>query len=177
MIAAVTTIATATKPGWPPLGLLVGAVRRRLKQAVDVRARALGLSPQQFWVLMALAEMEGPSLGGLAARQHMDPPTASRVLTTLVRRGFARMATHPSDRRRAVLALTPRGRALAARVRPIALGLRAAVEQGFDPEEKGRLRAGLTRMLENLERFDPRVGVAHPSPRVVRRVAGERGGR
>ena len=169
-------IATARNDaGWPPLGLLVGAVRRRLKQAVDVRARALGLSPQQFWVVMALAEMEGPSLGALAARQHMDPPTASRVLTTLVRRGLARIAAHPTDRRRAVLALTPRGRALAARVRPIALEVRAAVERGFAPEEKSRLRAGLTRMLENLERFDPRQGAATPAPRTLRRVAGEHG--
>ena len=178
MIAAVTTIATATnEPGWPPLGLLVGAVRRRLKQAVDVRARALGLSPQQFWVVMALAEMDGPSLGALAARQHMDPPTASRVLTTLVRRGLARIAPHPSDRRRAVLALTPRGRALAARVRPIGLEIRAVVERGFGPEDKSHLRAALTRMLENLERFDPREGTASPAPRGLRRVAGERGGR
>jgi DNA-binding MarR family transcriptional regulator len=171
----VTTIATATNDtGWPPLGLLVGAVRRRLKQAVDARARALGLSPQQFWVLMALAEMEGPSLGALATRQHMDAPTASRVLTTLVRRGLARMATHPSDRRRAVLALTPRGRALAARVRPIALEIRAAVEQGFAADEKAALRAALRRMLENLERFDPRQDTTSAS-RVLRRVAGDRG--
>jgi len=177
MIAAVTTIATATNdPGWPPLGLLVGAVRRRIKQAVDVRARAVGLSPQQFWVLVSLAETEGPSLGSLAARQHMDAPTASRVLTTLVRRGLARIATNPSDRRRAVLALTPRGRALATRVQPIAVAVRAAVEQGFSPEEKTRLRASLTRMLENLERFDPRESEARP-PRALRRVAGERAGR
>lgn len=164
MIPAVTTIATATNGGaWPPLGLMVGAVRRRIKQAVDARVRAHRLSPQQFWVLVAIAEVEGVSLGALAARQHMDAPTASRVVTMLARRGLARIAMHPTDRRRAVLALTPRGRTLAARMRAIAVELRAAVEQGFTAEEKGRLRADLARMLDNLERFDPRPA---PSPPV-----------
>jgi DNA-binding MarR family transcriptional regulator len=144
---------------------MVGAVRRRIKQAVDARVRGHRLSPQQFWVLVAIAETEGGSLGALAARQHMDAPTASRVVTMLSRRGLARIAMHPTDRRRAVLALTPRGRVLAERMRAIAVEVRAAVEEGFTPEEKRRLRRDLARMLDNLERFDPRAGSA---PRVSR---------
>jgi DNA-binding MarR family transcriptional regulator len=174
MIPAVTTIATASNgAAWPPLGLLVGAVRRRIKQAVDARVRGHRLSPQQFWVLVALIEARGLSVGALAARQHMDAPTASRVVTTLVRRGLARIATHPGDRRRAVLALTPRGRALATRMRAIAVEVRAVVEQGLGAAEKTRMRAGLVRMLENLERYDPR-GIAPPS--VPRRGATKKTG-
>jgi DNA-binding MarR family transcriptional regulator len=162
-------IATATNGGpWPPLGLLVGAVRRRLKQAVDARVRAHRLSPQQFWVLVALAELDGPSLAALAARQQMDPPTASRVVTTLVQRGLVRIATDPADRRRSVLALTPRGRALARVVRTIAVEVRAAVEAGFTPDEREAVRGALVRMLENLERFDPRAPLAPGSAPLAR---------
>jgi len=126
------------------------------------------MSPQQFWVLVALAEMDGPSLGALAMRQHMDAPTASRVVGSLVQRGLARIASHPVDRRRAVLALSPRGRVVAGRMRAIAVQVRAAVETGFTPAEKRRLRSDLTRMLANLERFDPRASTA-PTPRMSRR--------
>ncbi|MFI5370256.1 MAG: MarR family winged helix-turn-helix transcriptional regulator [Candidatus Eisenbacteria bacterium] len=144
-------------------------MRRRIKQAVDARVRGHRLSPQQFWVLVAIAETEGGSLGALAARQHMDAPTASRVVTTLTRRGLARIAMHPTDRRRAVLALTPRGRVLAERMRAIAVEVRAAVEDGFTPEEKTRLRRDLARMLDNLERFDPRARATPPVSRAGRR--------
>lgn len=123
-------------------------------------------------MLVALAEIEGASLSTLAARQHMDAPTASRVVTTLVRRGLARIDTHAEDRRRAVLALTPRGRVLATRMRAIAVEVRAAVEQGFSTAEKIRLRADLARMLGNLERFDPRgdTTVAPAPSAAARRV-------
>ena len=61
-----------------PVGLLIGAVRRRIKQALASHARRYHLTTQQFWVLVAIYEHPGFSLGELAAHLRMDKPTASR---------------------------------------------------------------------------------------------------
>ena len=61
------------------VGLLIGAARRSIKQAVLRAVRPLQLTPPQFWFLNAARELPGASLGDVARRQHMDPPTASRI--------------------------------------------------------------------------------------------------
>ncbi len=51
-----------------PLGLLIAATRRRIKQIVLTRAAQFGLTPQQFWLLVALEEGGGQSLHALAVK-------------------------------------------------------------------------------------------------------------
>jgi len=94
-----------------PIGLLVAATRRRIKQAVGLRLRSHRLSPQQFWVLTVISEHEGRSLRELAGWQRLDEPTASRVVGNLTRQGLVRVDVDRGDRRRRSLVLTPKGRA------------------------------------------------------------------
>ena len=49
------------------IGLLIGTARRRIKQALGSRVRHYGLTPRQFWILVALYEHPGLSLRELAA--------------------------------------------------------------------------------------------------------------
>jgi MarR family transcriptional regulator, transcriptional regulator for hemolysin len=137
-----------------PVGWLIGVARRRIKQVVGRRLREHRLSPQQFWVLVNLGECPDISLGELAERLHMDDPTASRIVGALTLRRLARIHTHPTDRRRRRLGLTPAGVALAKRVAPIAVEVRRAVEQGFTPRERDNLRRLLRRVVDNVERLD-----------------------
>ena len=48
--------------GDEPIGLLIGAVRRRIRQAVGSHVRRYHLTTQQFWVLVAIYEHPGFSL-------------------------------------------------------------------------------------------------------------------
>lgn len=136
-----------------PLGLLIAAARSRIKQTVGELARPFHLSPQQFWVLVGIAESEGSSLGQLAARHHVDQPTASRVVTALVRRGLVAVGGDPEDRRRSRLMLTPTGRQLAQRLAPLAAEVRAATVAGLSAAERELLDASLRRIVTNLDRF------------------------
>jgi DNA-binding MarR family transcriptional regulator len=136
-----------------PLGLLVAVARRSIKQAVGHLVRGHGLSPQQFWFLVAIAEREGRPLVALGAWLRVDPPTASRVVATLVRRGLVRVEDDLEDRRHACLCLTARGRGLAVRVRPLAERVRAAVGAGLSAGEARALRSGLRKVIENMDRF------------------------
>ncbi len=136
-----------------PLGLLIGAARRRIKQAVGKRLRRHGLAPQQFWLLVAIHESEGLSLRALAESRHVDEPTASRVVAALVRKGLVRSAGDPRDRRRSSLRLTPRGAALARDVYGIALEVRRAVEAGLTRAELAAAARALRQVMTNMDRF------------------------
>jgi len=139
-----------------PIGLLVAAIRRRIKQAVGALVEDQSLSPQQFWMLVAVAETEGLALGELARRCRMDSPTASRVIYTLTYRRLVRANVDPQDRRCTRLALTPNGKSLATRLLPIAEKVRGAVDKALTPAERAAVVSGLQKVLSNLEGLEDR---------------------
>ncbi len=141
-------------PRQEPIGLLIAAARRRIKQAVGGRARSYGVSPQQFWVLVALQERADLSLRDLAERQRMDQPTTSRVVAALTRRKLVRIADDPEDRRRSRLRLTAAGRALASDLHALAAEVREALVWGLSTAEKDTLRTLLRRVIANVDRFE-----------------------
>jgi DNA-binding MarR family transcriptional regulator len=136
------------------VGLLIAAARRRIKQAVLARATAHGLTAQQFWFLVALRERPGISQAELAARVRSDAPTVSRVVTALTRRRLVRVEEDPRDRRRASLRLTPAGERLGDLAAETAGEIRAAIVAGMKAEEVDALRAGLQRVIANIERWE-----------------------
>lgn len=138
------------------MGVLLAAIRRRMRQVVHAEALGHRLSPQQFWAMVAVHEMGPASLGALADRLRVDAPTASRVFATLTRRKLVRMAEDPQDRRRLLLAPTAEGADLAQKLRPVARELRESLTTGFSSAEVGVLRDHLRRILTNLDRFDAR---------------------
>src|SRR3954470_5383905 len=103
-----------------PIGLLAGALRRRIRELVSAQVARFGLTAQQFWVLVAVSELEAPKLVDVAPRQRMDMPTASRVMKALASRGLVRDEGALEDRRRSCYAFTASGRRMAARLLPVA---------------------------------------------------------
>ena len=139
------------------VGLLIGAARRRLKQAVLLQVAPFRLSTQQFWVLLAIRSLPGASLGAVAERQRLDLPSASRVVTGLVARGLVLLERSLADRRRASVRLTPKGEQLARKLQPVADEVRAAVVSGLSVAEQEALRSLLRRVIENLEQREKRA--------------------
>jgi len=137
-----------------PIGLLLAALRRRQRQAVEMRVRDLDLSTQQFWLLVALREREGASLADILAVLPMDQPTASRVLAALCRRRLVRLDNDPADRRRRRLVLTPKGRQFGLRCLAVAVAVRKAIVARFSSNEIATLRTWLRRIVDNLDELD-----------------------
>ncbi len=147
-------------PEQEPLGLLIAATRRRIKQTVGRHLHPHRLSPQQFWFLVAIFEHQGCSLREVAERLRVDPPTASRVVAALVRRKLVEVQENRSDRRRCHLGLTSAGLARARQVHPLARRVRGAIEEGLSSDEKRALRGLLRRVIANMERFVPVLAAA-----------------
>ncbi|MGZ6125961.1 MAG: MarR family winged helix-turn-helix transcriptional regulator, partial [Myxococcales bacterium] len=127
------------------------AARKRMKRAVQERVAPHGLTSQQFWALVNIAEGDGPSLGEIAARLRMDAPTASRAVGQLLRRKLVKAEGDRGDRRRLRLRLTAQGRARIGPLRALAAELRSAATHGLSRQDEDALRRLLRRILANLD--------------------------
>lgn len=87
---------------------------RQLVETLQSSARAVerrtGITNAQLFLLRAIDEQAGLSLGELAAVARTQQSTASLVVLRLVRSGLVRRQRSPEDARRVVLTLTARGR-------------------------------------------------------------------
>lgn len=87
------------------------AIVVRLAKVVELVLSDLGLTLNQYRAL-TLIEVGPPPMGEFAFRLAMEPPNASALVDGLVARALAARGRDPLDRRRVVLRLTSRGRAL-----------------------------------------------------------------
>jgi DNA-binding MarR family transcriptional regulator len=101
----------------------VAALASRLRLAITRTSRRLrqeagtGLSPSQNSALVTI-DVHGPlTPSELADRERVKRPTATRVAARLVSDGLVARTADPGDARSALLATTPAGRSLAARMR------------------------------------------------------------
>lgn len=133
------------------LGTLAAAVRRLLKQVVWARLAPHGLSPQQFWVMLVLLQKGPSSLHPLAQQVWMDDPTASRLVKSMVSRGWLTARPDPRHGRRILIDLSPAARPLAEELQDLAAGIRESMVAGLSPLEQAALRNGLRTMIGNLE--------------------------
>jgi len=101
----------------PPDTALAAAVDTLLMAAIGLTTRTLASSPARDltvaqWRMLALLDEStvGLRLTDLAEATGMSLPSASRMVSRLVTRGFVRSEPDPGDRRAVQIALTPAGR-------------------------------------------------------------------
>jgi len=128
------------------LCLHVQRAARTLARLFDEALRPLGLTNQQFSLLMSLNRPEAPSLAPVAKLLGMDRTTLTAALKPLERRGLVRVAASERDRRSRLLAITPEGIALLAQAVPIWQRTHDAVDARLADPEPQRLRQALRAM-------------------------------
>lgn len=115
---------------------------RVLARRFDDALRPVGLTNQQFSLLMSLNRPAPPALGELADLLAMDRTTLTAALKPLGKRGLVRVTPDPGDRRARRLSLTARGRALLGRALRIWKREHAALDRLF-ADRGDRLRQEL----------------------------------
>jgi DNA-binding MarR family transcriptional regulator len=86
-------------------------IRRFLRFSEDT-ARAAGLEPQQYQLMLALKGMSAdvhPRVGEIAERLQIQHHSTVELVDRLARRGLIKRRRSDSDRREVMLELTPRG--------------------------------------------------------------------
>ena len=114
--------------------------------------RELGITAQQRLVLRCLAHRDKISAGGLAELMHLDPGTVSAALRRLEAKGLVRRTRPADDRRRVVVNLTARGRALAQPVRGTVEHAVAKLIESLSVNEHEATRRALTRLTMLMDR-------------------------
>lgn len=102
----------------------------------DLYAQPYGLTVTQWRVMAALGRFAPLTASEVGQRIVVDKVAVSRAVAGLMRRGLIERATDRKDRRRASLRLGARGRAMHAKIVPLALDYEAKLYLALSPEER-----------------------------------------
>jgi len=104
------------------------------------------ISVTQCHALDVLIRRDRCTLNELAAELFLDKSTASRVVATLERKGYVARTRHPGDPRAVLLAATPAGQKLHARIMADMVAERRQILASFPPE----VRASAAELVRRL---------------------------
>lgn len=121
----------------------------------DLYAEPFGLSVTQWRVMAALGRFAPLAASEVGQRILMDKVAVSRAVAGLMERGLIERATDRTDRRRASLRLSARGRAMHARIVPLALGYQERLYNAFDADERRRFDALTERLFAHAKALRP----------------------
>lgn len=116
---------------------------RALARRFDEALRPVGLTNQQFSLLMALNRAEPPTMAPVAQLLAMDRTTLTAALKPLERRGLLVVEADPRDRRSRRLRLTDAGHAVLLDALPIWTRTHAGIETEVPGIDMEGLRASL----------------------------------
>ncbi len=122
---------------------------RSLARIFDEVLRPLGLTNQQFSLLMALNRPLPPPMAPVAKLLAMDRTTLTAALKPLERRGLVSVQRAAADRRNRLLVLTDAGVELLACALPLWRETHAAIEnrlEGVDPDTLRTALASISNM-------------------------------
>jgi DNA-binding MarR family transcriptional regulator len=131
------------------LPYLMNRLVARLNQNLSEDLRKRGFTFQDWRVLAVLAVHEGANLTELAEATVIPQPSVSRLAANLAKRGYVARENGKTDSRIVHLFITPKGRAVYGKMRPLAVAEYRAAMKGFSAKEYDDLRGALLRMMKN----------------------------
>ncbi len=135
-------------------GFLVHDVARLMRVAYDRRAKDLGLTRSQWWVLNNLFRNQGITQSELADILEIEKPSLGRLLDRLEAKGWVERRADPTDRRAKRLHLTGEVQPLVRALRGLAAGLRSAALDGVDEPARAQFLDTLLAIKANLLRMN-----------------------
>jgi DNA-binding MarR family transcriptional regulator len=144
-ITPIDTVAVAD--ALRPVLLRVGRELRR-------EARAVGISPEQVSLLVAVKYTPGIGIRDLATHERISAPALTKHVDRLERDGLVVRTPSPSDKRRIGVMLTEEGQRMLRRVRSRRTAWLATRLRGLDPDELAAVEAAiepLSRLLKEVE--------------------------
>lgn len=116
-------------------GAVMRLSRRLRSQRVDE-----SLSPTEMSVLSTLARCGSATPGELARKEHVQPPSMTRIVAMLEAKDLVRREPHPDDRRQVVVSRTEQAAAILAESRDKRNAWLAQLAEGLSAEELAVLR-------------------------------------
>lgn len=133
---------------------LATQLAKGLSRALQKRASALGFSPGQFPVLLALWHEDGLTQRQLLDRLEVEQATLANTLARMERDGLILRNPHPTDRRAQIIVLSEQGRALERLAIEAAAHADDAVFAGFRRFERELLMEYMRMAIANARKLD-----------------------
>jgi DNA-binding MarR family transcriptional regulator len=127
---------------------VVPAVMRYIRAQMR-RHRGAGLTVPQLRALLYVNRNEGAALGSLADHLGLAPPSTSRLVEELVRRGLLERETSPADRRRIRLSTSQSGKRLLEAVLKETHGKLSAVLARLGPGDLQSISAAMAALRKS----------------------------
>src|SRR6202011_5375150 len=118
----------------------------RVTRLYDDALAPTGLGVNQYSILARLGRVGPSTIQDLARLLVMDRSTLGHLLRPLAKRGLVRLRVSDQDGRSRVAALTPAGRALVAKGRPLWARAQERFASAFGEKGSARLRRALKRV-------------------------------
>lgn len=131
------------------LGFMLGSTHRRISNAFARALKPYDITPEQWSVLLMIADRGGINQKEVAAAAAKDQPTTARIVELLQKKGFITKATSPSDRRAFLLYATDEGKALIEGTLHLEEQNINAAVAGLKPQQLEELRAMLELIYHN----------------------------
>lgn len=110
--------------------------------------KEFGISIPEWRILAHLSQMDEASVRDIHERVDMDKSKVSRAAARLEQAGLVRKLANPDDRRLVALSLTPKGRNLICRIKPVALAFQERLHARLG-DVAPALTAGLDRLIDH----------------------------
>ena len=94
------------------LGLLLERAGRVVGERLDRAIGRDGINSEHWRVLRVLADEEGHTMGEIAERLQMNPPTLTKLMDRMVGKSLVQRAADPEDSRRVLVYATDAGLAM-----------------------------------------------------------------
>ena len=144
------------------LAHVIRETTRALVRALTLRLAEHGVSFGHWTFLRILWQRDGLTQRELSEAAGVMEPTTFSAIKAMEELGYVVRRQLPDNRKNVYVHLTPQGRALKAKLVPLALEVNRLATRGMAPDEVAALRRGLDAMLRNLGED---AALSRPSPR------------
>ncbi len=133
-------------------GLLSGRVSTAINRALyrNFRSNDIGITPEQWTVLLSLSDKDGITQQDLATATFRDKPSITRLIDNLEKLQLVRRETDVKDKRINLIYLTELGIEVNKKARIVSLGVMQDSLKGISEEEIHRGEQTLKKILKNL---------------------------
>ena len=124
---------------------------RALTRDLTARLAAEGVSFGHWTFLRILWESDGLTQRELSELAGVMEPTTAAALKTMEELGYVERRQLPENRKNVYVHLAPKGRALKAKLEPLAVAVNKSAVRGVEASDVAACRRVLDAMLENLK--------------------------
>ena len=146
---AVDQPGTGARPESVSIGRLISILHRSGKNRIGRQLEPLGIGRGQFQFLTELLNRDGTSQDELVAFFQCDKATATRALQHLEAQGYVARERSADDGRVNLVFLTPKARAIEARLRDVLANWTRTLSAGLSAGERDQLVRLLEKLVEN----------------------------